>query len=177
MPPNNSSNDCLLKYRSSIPKNKSSTVKTNPKHTTNIYYIVGLIKESERTKERSKRMSLLQIKNTLFGLVRDFENDKRQSKNLNFFVQNLKYKIKSDVFSLGDQNNHFEQFLKQPQLMKARQSKHPFLVEKIGTYWIGAQFCICLFLDSLEKPLNISQNLSGFHLQNFCGFRVQIPVT
>ena len=43
--------------------------------------------------------------------------------------------------------------------------------------WIGAQFCVCMSLDSRDKSLNIFQNLSGFHLQNLRGFRVQIPVT
>ena len=36
-------------------------------------------------------------------------------------------------------------------------------------HWIGAQFCVCLFLDSRDKSLNMFQNVSGF--------RVQIAVT
>ena len=43
-------------------------------------------------------------------------------------------------------------------------------------HWIGAQFCVCMFLDSRIKLLNMFQNVSGLHLQKFCGFRVQIPV-
>ena len=43
--------------------------------------------------------------------------------------------------------------------------------------WIGAQFCVCMFLNSLGKPLNIFQNVCRFHLQIFRGFRVQTPVT
>ena len=43
-------------------------------------------------------------------------------------------------------------------------------------YWRGAQFCACMFLDSIDKSLNMFQNVSGVHLQNFRGFRVQIPV-
>ena len=42
--------------------------------------------------------------------------------------------------------------------------------------WTGAKFCVCLFLDSRDKSLNIFRNASGFHLQIFQGFRVQIPV-
>ena len=34
-------------------------------------------------------------------------------------------------------------------------------------HWIGAQFCVCIFLDSRNKPSNMFQNVSGFHLQNF----------
>ena len=44
-------------------------------------------------------------------------------------------------------------------------------------HWIGAQFCVCMFLDSIDKLLNMFQNVSGFHLRNFRGFRVQISET
>ena len=40
-------------------------------------------------------------------------------------------------------------------------------------HWVGAQFCVCMFLDSTDKSLNMFQNVNGFHLQNFRGFRVQ----
>ena len=39
-----------------------------------------------------------------------------------------------------------------------------------------AQFCVCMFLDSIDRTLNIFQNLSGFQTKNIRGFRVQIPV-
>ena len=29
-------------------------------------------------------------------------------------------------------------------------------------HWIGAQFCVCMFLISLGKPLNMFQNVCGF---------------
>ena len=32
-------------------------------------------------------------------------------------------------------------------------------------HWIGAQFCVCMFLDSRDKSLNMFQIVSGFHLQ------------
>ena len=35
--------------------------------------------------------------------------------------------------------------------------------------WIGAQFGICRSLDSGDKSLNMFQNVSGFHVQNFRG--------
>ena len=44
-------------------------------------------------------------------------------------------------------------------------------------HWIGAQFYVCIFLDSLVNPLNMFQNVSGFHKQSFSGFRIHIPVT
>ena len=44
-------------------------------------------------------------------------------------------------------------------------------------HWIGAYFCVSMFLNSRDKSLNMFQNLSGLHLQKFRGFRVQIPVT
>ena len=42
---------------------------------------------------------------------------------------------------------------------------------------LGAHFCVCFFLDSKDKYLNMFQNVSGFHLQDLCGFRVHIVVT
>ena len=36
-------------------------------------------------------------------------------------------------------------------------------------HWIGAPFCVCMFLDSKDKSLNMFQNVSGFLLQNFSG--------
>ena len=44
-------------------------------------------------------------------------------------------------------------------------------------HWIGAQFCVIVFLDSGDKYLNMFQNVSGFHLQDLRGFRVHILVT
>ena len=44
-------------------------------------------------------------------------------------------------------------------------------------HWIGAKFCVCMFLDSRDKSLNMFQNVGGFQLQKFRGFRVQIAVT
>ena len=44
-------------------------------------------------------------------------------------------------------------------------------------HWIGAQVSSCMFLDSRDKFLNMFQNVSGFHLQDFRGFRVHILVT
>ena len=32
-------------------------------------------------------------------------------------------------------------------------------------HWIGAQFCVCMLLDSKDKSLIMFQNVSGFHLQ------------
>ena len=36
---------------------------------------------------------------------------------------------------------------------------------------------VCVFVDSRDKSLNVIQNINGFHLQNFCRIRVQIPLT
>ena len=44
-------------------------------------------------------------------------------------------------------------------------------------HWIGAQFCVGMFLDSRDKSLNMFQNMSVIHLPNFRGFRVQAFVT
>ena len=44
-------------------------------------------------------------------------------------------------------------------------------------HWIGSQFFVCMFLDYRDKSLNKFQNVSGFQLQKFRRFRVQIPVT
>ena len=44
-------------------------------------------------------------------------------------------------------------------------------------HWIGAYFFVCMFLDSIDKPLNMFQNVSGFHLQNVRGLRVQKAIT
>ena len=38
--------------------------------------------------------------------------------------------------------------------------------------WIGAQFCVCKFLDSRYKSQIMFENVSGFHKQNFTGFLV-----
>ena len=40
-------------------------------------------------------------------------------------------------------------------------------------HWIGAHFCICMFLDSIDKLSNMFQNVSGFHLQKI----MRIPRT
>ena len=34
-----------------------------------------------------------------------------------------------------------------------------------------------MFMDSIDKRLNMFQKVIEFHLQNFRGFHVQIPVT
>ena len=44
-------------------------------------------------------------------------------------------------------------------------------------HWIGAQFCVCMFLDSRDKSKNMFQNVSEFHKQKFSGYRVHILVT
>ena len=44
-------------------------------------------------------------------------------------------------------------------------------------HMIGAQFFVCFFLDSWRKILNMLKNVSGFHLQSFCRFCIQILVT
>ena len=41
-------------------------------------------------------------------------------------------------------------------------------------HWIAAQFCVCMLLDSIDKPLNMFQKVSGFHLQKFRGFRATV---
>ena len=41
-------------------------------------------------------------------------------------------------------------------------------------HWIGAEFCVCMFLDSIDKLFKTFQKVSKFHLQNFRGLRVQI---
>ena len=30
--------------------------------------------------------------------------------------------------------------------------------------WVGAQFCVCMFLDSRDKSLNMSEKVNRFHL-------------
>ena len=42
---------------------------------------------------------------------------------------------------------------------------------------INAQFCVCMALDSRDKPLNMFQKVSGIHFQNFRGFLAQTLVT
>ena len=44
-------------------------------------------------------------------------------------------------------------------------------------HWIGAQFGVCRPVECRDKYLNIFQNASGLHIQNFRGFYVQIPVS
>ena len=44
-------------------------------------------------------------------------------------------------------------------------------------HWIGAQFCVFMFLDSRDKTFKMFQIVGGLHLQNFRGFSVKVPVT
>ena len=43
-------------------------------------------------------------------------------------------------------------------------------------HWIGAKFCVCMFLGSRHKYLNMFQIVSGFQLQYLRGFSVHILV-
>ena len=51
-----------------------------------------------------------------------------------------------------------------------------FSLRRQTEHWIGAQFCVCMFLDSRDKSLNMFQKVSGFYKQNFSGFRIHITV-
>ena len=56
-------------------------------------------------------------------------------------------------------------------------SKIEFYKTHLPRLFTGAQFCVCLFLDSAHKSLNMFQKVSGFLSRSFHGFRVQIPFT
>ena len=99
-----------------------------------------------------------------------FKKKRINAKILQDFHFNSKNAIKFQIPSLS--KIHFFQWFLQTVFQRFKPTLRGQTV-----HWIGAHFCVCMFLDSIDKALNMFQNVSGFHLQNFHGFRVQIPVT
>ena len=100
-----------------------------------------------------------------------------------FFSKIFKLTLFFELLQIFIEKLSFESYCELVKLFSLSQFK---LVQKIirramlrgqTVNWIGAQFGVCMFLDSRDKSLNMFQNVSGFYLQNSCGLCVQKRLT